>query len=81
MGVTTLDVVRARAFVGENMKLATLKGFDVTVVGGHAGETILPLLSQVRRRPLFWRQPRTAAAAPTARASRRRLLTHPVARR
>jgi len=47
-GVTTLDVVRARTFVAEN------QGFDVyttnvTVVGGHAGETILPLLSQVKK--------------------------------
>jgi len=46
LGVTTLDVVRSNAFVG------TLKGLDPTivevpVVGGHAGITILPLLSQV----------------------------------
>jgi len=45
-GVTTLDVVRANTFVAEN------QGFDVsktnvTVIGGHAGTTILPLLSQV----------------------------------
>lgn len=45
-GVTTLDIVRANAFVAEN------QGFDVTqmrvpVIGGHAGTTILPLLSQV----------------------------------
>ncbi len=46
-GVTTLDIVRANAFVAEN------QGFDpttthVTVIGGHAGTTILPLLSQVK---------------------------------
>ncbi|PNW77127.1 hypothetical protein CHLRE_10g423250v5 [Chlamydomonas reinhardtii] len=46
-GVTTLDVVRAEAFIGE------LTGTDprdvhVPVVGGHAGVTILPLLSQAR---------------------------------
>jgi len=46
-GVTTLDIVRANTFVAEN------QGFDVrktnvTVVGGHAGITILPLLSQVK---------------------------------
>lgn len=46
MGVTTLDTVRARAFVAEN------QGFDVNnlhvnVIGGHAGTTILPLLSQI----------------------------------
>lgn len=45
-GVTTLDVVRANTFVAEN------QGFDVrdtnvTVIGGHAGTTILPLLSRV----------------------------------
>lgn len=46
-GVTTLDVVRSQAFVSE------LKGHDasktvVPVVGGHAGITIIPLLSQVK---------------------------------
>jgi len=45
-GVTTLDVVRANTFIAE------LKGTPVTqtqcpVIGGHAGITILPLLSQV----------------------------------
>ncbi|MCJ1339794.1 Malate dehydrogenase, cytoplasmic [Bachmanniomyces sp. S44760] len=44
-GVTTLDVVRASRFVSE------LKGTDpadenITVVGGHSGVTIVPLLSQ-----------------------------------
>ena len=44
-GVTTLDVVRASRFVSE------IKGTDpadeqVTVVGGHSGVTIVPLLSQ-----------------------------------
>ena len=44
-GVTTLDVVRSNTFISE------AKGFDVNdvdvpVVGGHAGITILPLLSQ-----------------------------------
>lgn len=46
-GVTTLDVVRAQAFVAE------LKGLDVSktvvpVIGGHSGVTIIPLLSQVK---------------------------------
>ncbi|CAG8633275.1 3073_t:CDS:2 [Rhizophagus irregularis] len=45
LGITTLDVVRASRFVSE------LKGTDpsnekVTVVGGHSGVTIIPLLSQ-----------------------------------
>jgi malate dehydrogenase len=44
-GVTTLDIVRAHTFVAE------AAGVDVTsikipVVGGHAGASILPLLSQ-----------------------------------
>lgn len=42
-GVTTLDVCRAQTFVAENQGLVT----DVKVIGGHAGTTILPLLSQV----------------------------------
>lgn len=45
-GVTTLDVVRANTFVAENQKL-DVKKTKVTVIGGHAGTTILPLLSQV----------------------------------
>ena len=44
-GVTTLDVVRASRFVSE------IKGNDpanenITVVGGHSGVTIVPLISQ-----------------------------------
>ncbi|XP_051891816.1 malate dehydrogenase, mitochondrial [Pristis pectinata] len=44
-GVSTLDVVRANTFVAE------LKGLDparvsVPVIGGHAGKTIIPLISQ-----------------------------------
>merc|ERR1719189_1877395 len=45
VGVTTLDVVRANKFVGE----ATGKNpnfINIPVIGGHAGETILPLFSQ-----------------------------------
>ncbi|GBF95016.1 malate dehydrogenase [Raphidocelis subcapitata] len=45
LGVTTLDVVRANTFVSEARGL-DLKDVDVPVVGGHAGITILPLLSQ-----------------------------------
>merc|ERR1712097_119798 len=44
-GVTTLDVVRAKTFYAEKKGLETAK-VDVPVVGGHAGITILPLLSQ-----------------------------------
>lgn len=46
LGVTTLDVVRANTFVAEAKGLPT-QDVDVPVVGGHAGVTILPLLSQV----------------------------------
>jgi len=44
-GVTTLDVVRARTFYAEKKGL-DVSHVDVPVVGGHAGITILPLLSQ-----------------------------------
>jgi len=45
-GISTLDVVRAQAFIGE------LKNIDPTqivvpVIGGHSAETMLPVLSQV----------------------------------
>jgi len=45
-GVTTLDVIRANTFVAENQGVDP-KDVDVTVIGGHAGITILPLLSRV----------------------------------
>jgi malate dehydrogenase len=45
-GVTTLDVVRANTFVAENQGFDVLST-NVPVIGGHAGTTILPLLSQV----------------------------------
>ncbi|KAL8057011.1 hypothetical protein ABFX02_04G156100 [Erythranthe guttata] len=46
-GVTTLDVVRANTFVADkkNLKLIDV---DVPVIGGHAGITILPLLSKTK---------------------------------
>lgn len=46
-GVTTLDVVRANTFVSQkkNLKLIDV---DVPVIGGHAGITILPLLSKTK---------------------------------
>jgi len=44
-GVTTLDVVRASRFLGE-IKNVDPKDVKVTVVGGHSGVTIVPLLSQ-----------------------------------
>lgn len=45
-GVTTLDVLRANTFVSENQNLDVTET-NVTVIGGHAGKTIVPLLSQV----------------------------------
>mmetsp|Transcript_28257 Transcript_28257/g.83647 ORF Transcript_28257/g.83647 Transcript_28257/m.83647 type:complete len:337 (-) Transcript_28257:2408-3418(-) len=45
-GVTTLDVVRAEAFVAEIAGIDP-RGVSVPVIGGHAGITILPLLSQI----------------------------------
>ncbi|KAH9712487.1 Malate dehydrogenase 1 (peroxisomal) [Citrus sinensis] len=47
LGVTMLDVVRANTFVAEVLGLDP-REVDVPVVGGHAGVTILPLLSQVK---------------------------------
>ena len=45
-GVTTLDVVRANTFVANHLGKDPAD-VDVTVIGGHAGITILPLFSQV----------------------------------
>ena len=44
--MTTLDVCRSNTFVGE-LKGVNPANIEVPVVGGHAGATILPLLSQV----------------------------------
>ncbi|KAI9265248.1 malate dehydrogenase, NAD-dependent [Phascolomyces articulosus] len=45
-GVTTLDIVRASRFVSE-VKGKDPKDVNVTVVGGHSGNTIVPILSQL----------------------------------
>jgi malate dehydrogenase len=45
-GVTTLDVVRANAFVAE-LKGLDPAATDVPVIGGHAGITIIPVLTRV----------------------------------
>jgi len=45
-GVTSLDVVRANTLVAAHQK-RDVKKTHVNVIGGHAGITILPLLSQV----------------------------------
>merc|ERR1711868_276023 len=44
-GVTTLDVVRSNAFIG-TMKNIDPEKVNCPVVGGHAGVTIMPLISQ-----------------------------------
>jgi malate dehydrogenase len=44
-GVTTLDVVRASRFISQ-IKNSDPAGENITVVGGHSGATIVPLLSQ-----------------------------------
>ncbi|XP_058789643.1 malate dehydrogenase, mitochondrial [Phymastichus coffea] len=44
-GVTTLDIVRSNAFVGEAKGLDPKK-VNVPVIGGHSGITIIPLISQ-----------------------------------
>ncbi|XP_012234288.2 malate dehydrogenase, mitochondrial [Linepithema humile] len=44
-GVTTLDIVRANAFIAEAKSLDP-KNTSVPVIGGHSGITIIPLISQ-----------------------------------
>jgi malate/lactate dehydrogenase len=45
-GVTSLDLVRARTFVGSVVGADPARIY-IPVVGGHAGKSILPLFSQV----------------------------------
>ncbi|XP_061387620.1 malate dehydrogenase, mitochondrial [Musca vetustissima] len=44
-GVSTLDVVRARAFIGEALGVDP-QNVNIPVIGGHSGVTIMPILSQ-----------------------------------
>ncbi|XP_022221430.2 malate dehydrogenase, mitochondrial [Drosophila obscura] len=44
-GITTLDVVRSKKFIGDHMNINPLK-VNIPVIGGHTGPTILPLFSQ-----------------------------------
>lgn len=46
MGVTELDSVRARKFISEALGMCP-KECNIPVIGGHAGTTIIPLLSQL----------------------------------
>lgn len=47
-GVTTLDVVRAETFVQEFTGQADPSKTFIPVVGGHSGETIVPLFSKAK---------------------------------
>jgi len=46
-GVTSLDVVRAQTFVSEIAGECDPRKYTIPVVGGHSGDTIVPLLSQI----------------------------------
>lgn len=48
-GVTTLDVIRANTFLAANLHTSPSE-VKVPVVGGHSGLSIVPLLSQAKRR-------------------------------
>lgn len=47
-GVTTLDVVRAETFVAEIIGEQNPQKLTIPVIGGHSGETIVPLFSQAK---------------------------------
>lgn len=46
-GISTLDVVRANAFIAEAKNLDPVK-VNIPVIGGHSGVTIIPLISQAK---------------------------------
>jgi len=47
-GVTTLDVVRSETFVAEISGSKNPASATIPVIGGHSGETIVPLFSQAK---------------------------------
>lgn len=47
-GVTTLDVVRAQTFVADIIGEKNPQNLAIPVVGGHSGETIVPLFTQAQ---------------------------------
>ncbi|KAI9746425.1 MAG: hypothetical protein M1818_000138 [Claussenomyces sp. TS43310] len=47
-GVTTLDVVRAETFVAELTGTHNPQDLTIPVIGGHSGETIVPLFSKAK---------------------------------
>lgn len=46
-GVTTLDLVRAKTFIGQIWNVDP-QNVSIPVIGGHSGPTIVPLLSQIK---------------------------------
>lgn len=62
-GVSTLDIVRARTFIGEAAGVDPQK-VEIPVIGGHSGVTIIPLLSQCQPSVSF---PQDKIAALTVR--------------
>lgn len=46
-GVTTLDLVRAKTFIGQLWNVDP-QAVTIPVIGGHSGPTIVPLLSQIK---------------------------------
>lgn len=46
-GVTTLDLVRAKTFIGQLWNVDP-QSVSIPVIGGHSGPTIVPLLSQIK---------------------------------
>jgi malate dehydrogenase len=46
-GVTTLDIVRSNAFIAEAKQL-DVNSVNCPVIGGHAGTTIIPVISQCK---------------------------------
>ena len=54
-GVTTLDVLRASTFTS-SIREADPREVRVSVVGGHSGVTIIPLLSQISPYQSFTRE-------------------------
>eukprot|EP00929_Paragymnodinium_shiwhaense_P021470 TRINITY_DN13_c0_g2_i1.p1 TRINITY_DN13_c0_g2~~TRINITY_DN13_c0_g2_i1.p1 ORF type:complete len:347 (-),score=80.58 TRINITY_DN13_c0_g2_i1:480-1520(-) len=58
-GVTALDVCRADTFVA-NLKGKDVKDTHVPVIGGHAGKTIVPLLSQAEPQVSFTEEERAS---------------------
>jgi malate dehydrogenase len=81
--VTTLDICRANRFIAD-AKGVDPRSLNVPVIGGHAGKTILPLLSQTVRRlvgtpatAIITITPRTAGLQVHGQGARRAHPPHP----